>query len=38
LLESLQISITLTGGALLIFLQTGAEKLPVWLGIKPSAF
>jgi len=33
-IESLRIAITLTQGALLIFLQSGFEKLLSWLGIE----
>jgi len=35
-IESLRIAITLTQGALLIFLQSGFEKLLSWLGIEPT--
>jgi len=35
-LWSLQITITLTEGALLIILQPGLEKLLEWLGIETS--
>jgi len=34
--ESLQISITLAEGALLIFSQYGVEKLLAWPGIEPT--
>jgi len=34
LTESLQITITLTRGALLGFFQSGVEKLLAWLGIE----
>jgi len=33
--EWLQITFILTGGTLLIFFQSGFEKLLLWLGIRP---
>jgi len=34
---SLQVTITLTEAALLIFLQSGIDKLLVWPGIEPTS-
>jgi len=38
LLESIQITITLTYGVLLIFLQSEVEKLLGWLRLNPTTF